>query len=235
VQPTTAIILGAGKGTRLGKLSIDRPKILQPIDGRPLLDYQLAYLADQGIERVLLNTHYLAEQVADHLRHSPPIVPVITSYEPMLLGTAGAVLAMDHWLSDTPVFILYGDVMVRAELATLWERHQQLSAEATLAIAPIADATDKGIIICDEQGWVQAFREKDPIDAGRPALINSGLMIIDPGWIRRYGQPNDVLDFGHDVLPQALANGDRIAALKLTVPALDIGTPEMLSQAQSGR
>ena len=66
-----AILLAAGLGTRLKPLTNTIPKCLVPISGRPLLSYWLEKLANLGINEILINVHYLAEQVENYISQSP--------------------------------------------------------------------------------------------------------------------------------------------------------------------
>ena len=65
------MILAAGRGTRLGALGRTTPKVLVEIGGQPLLARQLSYLAEAGVERVVVNAHHLAEQIIRHKRYPP--------------------------------------------------------------------------------------------------------------------------------------------------------------------
>ena len=86
-----ALLLSAGLGTRLQPFTNTVPKCLIPIHGRPLLDYWLDLLFEQGIERVLINTHYLPSMVTEHIAKSIWFDRIDTVFEEQLLGTAGTI------------------------------------------------------------------------------------------------------------------------------------------------
>jgi mannose-1-phosphate guanylyltransferase len=88
-----AFLLAAGLGTRLRPITDYVPKCMVEIDGQPLLDIWLGALAKAGVQEVLVNTHHLAAQVEAHVarRSTPPVVRL--SHEPVLLGSAGTLLA----------------------------------------------------------------------------------------------------------------------------------------------
>src|ERR1035441_6413429 len=104
------MLLGAGRGTRLGALGLTVPKILVDVGGEPLLARQLRYLAREGAERVVVNAHHLADQVeAFAAQHTgPPELVVVREDE--LLGTAGGVRNALPELGTEPFVVLYGDV-----------------------------------------------------------------------------------------------------------------------------
>lgn len=230
-----AILLAAGRGTRLRSIEPDVAKALVEISGEPLLARQLRYLNHQGISRVVVNAHHLADQVvayaAEH-RGSPELVVIV---EEELLGTAGGVRNALAALGEEPFVVLYGDVITDEPLAPLTERHRQSGAVATLAVYASAETEGKGTVMVDDAGIVLGFAEKTPLAHGETALINAGLYLLEPAFVRTIpaGTPSD---FGHDVFPQALLTGQRLATHRLARPVLDIGLPATLALArQRGR
>lgn len=104
-----ALLLAAGLGTRLYPITRSVPKCLVSIRGRPLIDYWFDHLFASGkFERVLVNTHHLAEQVRDHIAQSPWATHIDLVHESELLGTAGTIKANrgyfgnDFFWSPTP-------------------------------------------------------------------------------------------------------------------------------------
>ena len=93
-----ALLLAAGLGSRLLPVTATVPKCLVTIDGRPLLDYWLELLFGADIERVLINTHWLAGQVDDYVKASRWASRIDLVHEDQLLGTGGTVLANRRWL-----------------------------------------------------------------------------------------------------------------------------------------
>src|SRR3954465_6326893 len=92
-----ALLLAAGIGSRLRPITDTTPKCLVEVQGRPLLDYWLDLVFEGGIERVLLNTHWLAPQVEAHVAKSRWADRIDLVYEETLLGTGGTVLANRDW------------------------------------------------------------------------------------------------------------------------------------------
>lgn len=105
----TAMVLAAGLATRMRPLSNDRPKCLIEVAGRTLIDRILDRFADAGVDRVTVNTHYLADQLERHLaeRERPSIA---ISREDVLLGTGGGIRqALDH-LGPGPFYVANSDI-----------------------------------------------------------------------------------------------------------------------------
>ena len=89
-----ALLLAAGLGTRLGNITTKVPKCLVKVQGKTMLDYWLDKLEAAGCEEVLVNTHYKAEMVENHISHRKKCnMKVTTKFENQLLGTGGTLLA----------------------------------------------------------------------------------------------------------------------------------------------
>ncbi len=106
-----AMILAAGRGTRLGALSRTVPKVMQTIAGRPLIDYQLEWLRDAGVTDVVINLHHLGEQIRDYVGKGAQFgLDVRYSPEATLLETGGGIVAALPMLGNSPFLILLGDI-----------------------------------------------------------------------------------------------------------------------------
>ena len=144
---TSAFILGAGFGTRLRPLTLLRPKPLMPVLGRPLIDYALASLRQAGIEHIMVNAHYLWEQVATWAEQNAVEVQVEL---PDILGTGGGLKAALPRLNEQ-VIIWNGDILC------------DVSASALLAS-------------CPEDGAVMALRHTAHLGKTTPLLHENGLV-----------------------------------------------------------
>lgn len=223
-----ALLLAAGRGTRLAPLTDSVPKILAPFGGRPLLAYQLEYLRRGGVSEIAVNVHHHADQVIACLQELDVGVPVTVSQERELLGTAGALLPLRAFFTE-PTIILYGDVVTSASLADLIQEHLRHDPLATLAVYPSRQVTGKGIVRLDACGRIEAFEEK-PDPAPAQALVNAGLYVISPDVLGLLGPGES--DFGREVWPRALALGYPLRASMLDRAYLrDIGSPAALAAA----
>lgn len=218
------VLLAAGKGTRLAPLTHQVPKILVPVGGRPLLEWQLRYLATQGISRVIVNVHHLVEPIEQYLERTELPLPVELSYEDELLGTAGALLPMRDSLSDTFV-VLYGDVATDASMTDLIAAHRAQKASATLAVQRYAEPVAKGICAVDGDRRLVAFEEK-PSAPHRDALVNVGIYVLEPEVLDAIGDGPS--DFGIDVWPRCTQGGWDIRVHHLRGYLRDLGSPEAL-------
>lgn len=110
--PTKAMVLAAGKGTRMRPLTDDRPKALVDVDGKPLIDHALDHVAEAGIAEAVVNVHYLAQQLIDHLnaRAGGPAT-TISDESGELLETGGGLVKALPLLGDAPFFVINGDAI----------------------------------------------------------------------------------------------------------------------------
>lgn len=108
MRPDTAVILSAGRGTRMRPLTLTTPKPLLPLAGRPILAHVLERLADAGVKNIIVNAHHLADQMADFLAAYPGVT---LSREAQLQETGGAITALrdKNLLPDSPFYIVNGD------------------------------------------------------------------------------------------------------------------------------
>jgi mannose-1-phosphate guanylyltransferase len=224
------MILAAGRGTRLGDLGSKVPKVLLEVGGEPLLARHLRYLERQRIRRVVLNAHHLADDVRRFAAayEGPLEVTVVT--EPVLLGTAGGVRNALPQLDAGPFVVLYGDVLIDVPLDPILAAHRAAHACATLSVYESASTVGKGVVDVDDHGRVVAFAEKC---TDGPGLVNAGLYVVERAFVAAL-RAGAVLDFGHDVLPQWIADGERVFAYRLPKSVLDIGTPEALALVRTG-
>lgn len=140
VMPKSAIVLAAGLGTRMRPYNGNIPKPLVAVGGKALIDYALDRLAEAGVERAVVNVHYLAETLERHLasRTRPRIV--ISDERGMLLGTGGGIANALPKLGDAPFFLVNSDTMwvdgIKPNFARLADAFDSAEMDALLLLAP---------------------------------------------------------------------------------------------------
>lgn len=222
-----AFLLAAGHGTRLRPLTDATPKCMLPICGRPMLSIWLDVCHRYGIYDVLINAHAHGEQVRNYLATHRNGVKVSVVDEPVLLGSAGTVLANRDWVAGERYFwILYADVLTNANLGQMKQFHLERQGLATLGGFEVSDPERCGIMRVDKEGVVRGFVEKPKEPAGRLAF--SGLMIANAELLNQIPESQPA-DLGFDVLPRLAG---KVAAWPVTDYLLDIGTLENYELAQ---
>jgi len=222
-----AFLLAAGRGSRLSPLTDEIPKCLLRFDGRTLLDRWLDDLADARVDDVLVNLHHLAGAVESHLARRTGGPRVRTSYEPMLLGSAGTLLAHRSWVLEEEMFVACNaDNLTDFPVGDLIEFHLSGDALATLAVFRADDPSACGIVEVDGNANVTGYAEKPAHP--RCDLANAGIYAFDPGVLDLLAADRP-LDIGYDLLPKLIG---RARAIEVEGYFRDIGTPAAYEQAQ---
>jgi mannose-1-phosphate guanylyltransferase len=129
-----AMILAAGLATRLQPLTLSRPKVLVPVQNRPLLDWLVAYLCAGGAEEVIVNTYHLSEKLIEYIERSDFPIPVHLRIEKTLLGTGGGIHnVMDFW-DQRPLVVINGDILSAIDLQGVLRSHENSGATVTLVL-----------------------------------------------------------------------------------------------------
>jgi len=226
-----ALLLAAGLGTRLRPLTLTVPKCLVSIDDKPLLDFWLEGLFSAGIERALINTHWLADAVRAHVAKSPYRDRVDLVHEPELLGTGGTILANRAWLGDEPYLVAHADNLTNFDVAGFMAAHRRRPAGCSLTMLAFQTDAPKscGILELNAEGIVVGFHEKVEDPPGN--LANAAVYICEPeitDYIASLNKP--FVDVSTEVIPAFLS---RIYAVETKGYHRDIGTVEALARARS--
>lgn len=109
-KPEHAFILAAGKGTRLRPYTDNTPKPMVPINGRPLIDYTLEKLKNEGVKHVTINTYYLGDRIINYIKNYQGL-NITISQEDELLETGGGVKKALHTMKNMPFYLINGDAL----------------------------------------------------------------------------------------------------------------------------
>jgi len=226
-----ALLLAAGIGSRLRPLTDTTPKCLIPVHGRPLLDYWLDLVFEGGIERVLLNTHWLAPQVHAHVAASRWVDRIDLVHEDRLLGTGGTVIANQSWFQDRAFLLAHADNLTDFDVRHFVESHQGRPDGHAITMLGFRtdDPSSCGILELDSAHTVRAFHEKVADPPGN--LANGAVYIFEPevvAAIAGLGKP--IVDLSTEVIPSFLG---RILCVETNGYHRDIGNAESLRRAHS--
>ncbi len=217
-----AILLAAGYGTRLRPLTNNTPKCLLPIKGTPLLQIWVDNLIEAGVEKILINTHYLCEQVEEFFEKNNYSNYVTLYYEKELLGTAGTLIKNIDFFQNQDGFLIHSDNYCLENLNNLIKAHRNRSQKALITMMTFKTDTPEqcGIVELDEESIVQKFHEKVKNPPGD--LANGAVYLMSKEFLndikRNYSDKND---FSCEILNQYLGKIFSYESKKLFV---DIGT-----------
>ncbi|HVO53453.1 MAG TPA: NDP-sugar synthase [Solirubrobacterales bacterium] len=225
-----AIVLVGGEGTRLRPLTDSVPKPALTLVDRPFLAYMVEWLASHGVTEVVLACGFLPDVLRGALgeeEHEGTRLTYVV--EPDRRGTAGAFRFAADELGDRledRFLALNGDVLCDLDLSALLRVHEELGAQATLGLYPVEDSAAFGLVECDAERSVLAFREKtgEPV----PGEINAGTYVLERSVLDLI-PPGREVSIEREVFPRLV--GDGLGALPLEGYWMDIGTPERYLQA----
>ena len=220
-EVTQAVVLVGGKGTRLGGLTSETPKPLLDVGGRPFLEWVLARLGRQGIDRVVFTAGYRIEALREWLHGATLDMEVDVFVEDEPLGTGGAFPAMVDRLDDR-FFALNGDTLFDVDLGDLTLAAGE--GECAIALRQVEDTARYGRVRQDG-ARVTTFAEKA---SGGPGWINGGLYLLQRDVVATLPQPASLED---DLLP-ALARDRALVGVRSNGFFIDIGVPESYAAAQ---
>jgi N-acetyl-alpha-D-muramate 1-phosphate uridylyltransferase len=229
--PRAVMVLAAGFGERMRPLTERMPKPLIPVAGKPLLDHVLDRLAAAGVERAVVNVHYLADQIERHLagRTSPRIT--ISDERGQLLDTGGGVVKALPALGTEPFLHVNSDTLwidgVKPNLLRLAEAFDPSRMDALLLLAPVADSigyAGRGdfTMAADARLTRRAEREVAP-------FVYAGAAILRPQLFE--GAPTGAFSLTR-LFDRAVEAG-RLHGLRLEGVWMHVGTPDAIAQAEA--
>lgn len=217
------VILAGGLGTRLRDLFPDRPKVMVPVDGQPILAYLIEQVRRAGARRIILALGHLSQMVQEYVKHKEDgDLTIVTHVEENLLGTGGALRAVLPLIESETVLVMNGDSLTKVDLRELLKFHRGRSALLSVVVTFMPDVGRYGVVETDNDGLVLSFTEK-PEQGQAGGYINAGLYLVQRTVICQI-PPKQKVSLERDVFP--LLCGGGFYALKGQYPFIDIGTPE---------
>jgi MurNAc alpha-1-phosphate uridylyltransferase len=228
--PRRAMVLAAGLGTRMRPLTDKIPKPLVPVAGKPLIDHVLDRLADAGVARAVVNVHYMAEQIEQHLAYRTRPQIVISDERGLLLGTGGGVARALPQLGHAPFFHINSDTIwidgVQPNLARLAETFDPDTMDALLLLAPTAGSigyAGRGDFAMAPDGRLRKRAEQEIAP-----FVFAGAAILSPALFNE--APSG--EFSLTALFDRAAEAGRLHGLRLEGLWMHVGTPEAVAAAE---
>ena len=219
-----ALILAAGLGTRLRPYTNHTPKALFTISDRPLLDIMITRLIEAGCEAIMINTHHLHERIESYIAQQSYAVPVLTRFEPQILGTGGAIRNMRDFWDDHPFMVVNGDIVTTIDFKPVYDFHCQHPHPATLVLT---DDPELNTVVCDAAGFVVDFQRPGPAANRSESSVFTftGIQVLDPEILKFI--PAGVPSSSIDAYVRMIAKGKKIKAyISQNAYWKDIGTAE---------
>lgn len=210
-----AMILAAGRGTRLRPLTDTVPKCMARVAGKPVLEHNIEWVRKFGVTDLVINIHHMPEAVKNYFGDGKPWgVRITYSVEQELLGTAGAVKKVANFF-DAPFFVWYGDNLSTCRLDRLWEGHLEKGGVAMIALHEREDPTQSGIVGLDENDRVLRFLEKPRPEQVFSHWVSAGIFVLEPQALEAIPSEG-ASDFGRDVFPILLDGGAALYGYRMS-------------------
>ncbi|AOY83621.1 NDP-sugar synthase [Moorena producens JHB] len=231
-----AMILAAGKGTRVRPITYTIPKPLIPILQKPVMEFLLELLRQHGFDQVVVNVSHLANEIESYFRDGQRFgVEIAYSFEGRIvdgqlvgeaLGSAGGMRKIQDFYPffDDTFVVLCGDALIDLDLTAAVKFHKEKGAIATLVAKPVPreQVSSYGVVVTDETGRIKAFQEKPSVEEARSTNINTGIYIFEPE-IFNYIPSGQEYDIGGELFPKLVEMGAPFYAVPMDFQWVDIG------------
>jgi len=224
-----AMILSAGLGTRLRPFTENIPKPLFSVAGRPLLDIIIHSLQNAGCEAIIINTHHLYKKIDFFLSSQKYSIPVFTRYEPLILGTGGAIKNVADFWDDQPFMVVNSDILTDIDLRDVYDFHLNHKYPATLVLH---DYKEFNNVLISREDFISGFDDEENNEniGYERKLAFTGIQVLDPNILDFI--PDGLFSSIIDAYRELIFSGQRLKAFIAQKHYWqDIGTPKSYRKA----
>ncbi|MEO6354645.1 MAG: NDP-sugar synthase [Burkholderiaceae bacterium] len=233
-----AMILAAGKGTRVRPLTYDLPKPMIPILGKPVMAYLIKHLARHGVREIMVNVSYLHEKIEEYFGDGHQFGTHIGySFEgytngvgevvPQPLGSAGGMKKIQEFggFFDETTIVLCGDAVIDLDIQSALFEHKRKGALASIITkeVPWDKVSDYGVVVADPDGRIQSFQEKPRRQDALSNRVSTGIYIFEPQVLDLIPS-GQVFDIGADLFPLLARQAGAFYAQNRSFNWIDIGS-----------
>ena len=229
-----AVIMAGGKGTRLAEITKNEiPKPMVPLAGKPLLEWQIEVLKENGIFDICMVIGYLGTVIKQYFGTGERFgVSIFYVEEEKPMGTAGALYYIKEWLKEQQFLLVFGDILFQIDLKRMLQYHLECGAEATVFAHPNSHPYDSDILELDQDNRVIGFQWKGEKRTGwYHNCVNAGVYILDAIVCRKITYPQK-MDLEKDVLAKKLLGRKKLFAYRSPEYSKDVGTVERIRAAE---
>jgi len=223
-----AMILAAGKGTRVRPITHTTPKPMIPIMQKPVMEFLLELLRQHGFNQIMVNVSHLSEEIENYFRDGQRFgVQIAYSFEGRIedgeligdaLGSAGGLKRIQDFqpFFDDTFVVLCGDALIDLDLGEAVRRHKEKGAMASLITkrVPPDQVSSYGVVVSDPDGRVLSFQEKPSVEDAASDMINTGIYIFEPE-VFDFIPSGEPFDIGSELFPKLVEAGAPFFALPM--------------------
>ncbi len=231
-----AMILAAGKGTRVRPITYTTPKPMIPILQKPVMEFLLELLKQHGFTEIMVNVSHLAHEIENYFRDGQRFgVQIAYSFEGSIVdgelvgsavGSAGGMRRIQDFspFFDDTFIVLCGDALIDLDLTEAVRQHREKGSIATIITksVPREEVSSYGIVVTDETGRIKAFQEKPKVEEALSTNISTGIYIFEPE-IFKYIPSGVEYDIGGELFPKLVETNAPFYAIPMDFQWVDIG------------
>jgi mannose-1-phosphate guanylyltransferase len=232
-----AMILAAGKGTRVRPITYTTPKPMIPILQKPVMEFLIELLRQHGFDQIMVNVSHLAEEIENYFRDGQRFgVQIAYSFEGRIddegklvgeaIGSAGGMRRIQDFspFFDDTFVVLCGDALIDLDLTAAVKWHKSKGSIATIITksVPLEEVSSYGVVVTDEDGRVKAFQEKPSVEEAKSTNINTGIYIFEPE-VFNYIPSGVEYDIGGELFPKLVEIAAPFYAIPMDFEWVDIG------------
>ncbi|MBK1988445.1 NDP-sugar synthase [Sphaerospermopsis aphanizomenoides BCCUSP55] len=232
-----AMILAAGKGTRVRPITYIIPKPMIPILQKPVMEFLLELLRQHGFDEIMVNVSHLAEEIENYFRDGQRFgVQIAYSFEGKIdddgklvgeaIGSAGGMRRIQDFspFFDDTFVVLCGDALIDLDLTAAVKWHKAKGSIATIITksVPKEEVSSYGVVVTDDDHRVKAFQEKPSTEEALSTNINTGIYIFEPE-VFNYIPSGVEYDIGSDLFPKLVEINAPFYAIPMDFEWVDIG------------
>jgi NDP-sugar pyrophosphorylase family protein len=240
VSDMKAVILAAGKGTRMGDLTADLPKPMLPVEGKPVLEHIVEGLRDEaGITEIFIITGWRGQVIRDHFGDGSRFKVRVAYGEQVIQdGTGKAPELAKDWVGRDKFLLTYGDILLRpaTDYKLLAESFRE---DGVIAVKKISkeELSKGGAVVLNEDGFMTQLVEKAPVDQiPENAFYNAGIYLLTPEIFVHTAKleksPRNEYEFT-DALKALIKSGARLRGVTLRGEWADVRDPAVLAELNS--
>jgi mannose-1-phosphate guanylyltransferase len=231
-----AMILAAGKGTRIRPITYTIPKPMIPILQKPVMEFLVELLRQHGFDQIMVNVSHLAKEIEDYFRDGQKFgVQIAYSFEGRIvdgklegeaLGSAGGMRRIQDFAPffDDTFIVLCGDALIDLDLtaAVKWHREKKAIATVIMKSVPKQEVSSYGVVVTDDTGRIKAFQEKPKVEDALSTSINTGIYIFEPE-VLDYIPSGVEYDIGSQLFPKLVEMNAPFYGVTMDFEWVDIG------------
>lgn len=229
-----AVIMAGGKGTRLAAITKDEiPKPMVPVNGKPLLLWQIEELKKNGITDIIMIIGHLGEKIEEYFQNGEKYgvhVSYIREHEP--LGTAGAFYYLKDKIVSDYFLLVFGDVFFSIDIQRMEKFYIDHQARAALFVHPNSHPADSDLVVLDENNKISKFDSKHNVrNYWFDNCVNAGFYILGTEVCDLVENPHKT-DLEKDILMPLVNEGQAVYGYRSPEYIKDIGTVDRIHQTE---